>query len=62
MTIEFTLDTVATLEMRKKLAAENIVLYSALENTSKKAEWLAVYKALSSLTDSSTVMDILLPE
>ena len=62
MTIKFSLDTDATLEMRKEKAVQQIVLYTALGEDALKAEWLEVYNALSSLSDSSTVMDIVLPE
>ncbi len=62
MSTIFTVDTERTLEVRKKLAADNIVLYSALEEAEKKAVWLAYYQQLTALEDSSSVMDIAIPE
>jgi len=62
MSITFSVDTATTLEMRKKLAADNIILFTALGEDEKRAEWLACYQQLAALEDSSTVMDIAIPE
>lgn len=56
------INTDMTREMRVKLATDNIVLYSALDDVEKKALWLNYYNALASMEDSSGVMDVDIPE
>lgn len=60
--VVITLDTDATLAQRLALAERKLVLYTATEDADSKAQWLEYYTSLKALSDSSTVMDIKIPD
>lgn len=61
MSISFEIDYKGTLQFRKKVARDNIVFYSAMEDVDNKELWLTYYNNLLTLSDIEKIMEYPLP-